>query len=399
MQETDKTSRAALNVPKPLTLTAQLSALKEATFALKKTPIELVKFQDDGVCLAVTDLFEVHLLAEDIEETVLRIPETDDEHFFVTEYLGKKAVGESRLGSRIFKQLGHAPNIVRKFPDIEFSPAFNCFREEFDKARLWDVDSLKKLGIDDAADGFAERLNAAVRRIREHVRSAKFRAAHNNFHRAALKNLTALRRYGVRLFTIHQRLLVVGLDLGYAPGTFAGHSFDIGFDKVAQDWKKWIRLVKKTLADSYCGYAKRISWGPEGTFKVTVVVFLSCRGQKSGIGIGKALGRIWESLTENKGIFFNWNARRSDAHHTGFGTINAADHKKQVALDLVFQGLTRPDYFLKMKTPGSMKSFTKGDHPTPKHQLAPNFFFRQKRKPSFPTPSSLAFNPRFDQIR
>lgn len=190
-------------------LMAQMAALRKASFTLSDPAMELIK-GEDKVNLALTDQFEAYQRAEGLENIALAIAETKTDQFFVTENIKGKGLGESLLGGEIRRIIEQAASILERFPDFELSPATKCLVSSFQKQQLWGVGPIKALARCEAADEIVRRLNAAVQQTREEILTSEFRTAHHNFHRAAFKNIAALRRYVDRLFAIHGDLVVVG---------------------------------------------------------------------------------------------------------------------------------------------------------------------------------------------
>lgn len=377
---------------RPPYLTAQLTSLKKATNPFFKTTFEVMASNTE-TRLAITSLHELFQVVDIIEQTIVDVVKQEGDHFFVTEYRGVKALGVDRLGQTVLYVLRRAPKLFADFPQADFSPAVRCFQQELSAEKLWLAGNLKKMAIGEIAVSIVERLNTAVNRITQKVKSPRFKASHANFHRSAIKNLAAVRRYGDRLFHLHGSLLVIDLRLAYEWELFHDRPVDEAFKKVTDDWKKWIRRAKDLHQESMVGYARRIDFGSRNSLQIRALVFLTTkRPPSSGASIAKRLGVLWNNeITKGHGIHHNGNQVKSECHHTGCGTIHCTEWNKRAALDLIFQGLTKPDYLVKFLAPGSRKTFTKGDHPRRK---APQRGIKQKSLPS--SPPSLPESPRLN---
>ena len=170
----------------------------------------------------------------------------------------------------------------------------------------------------------AEMLNNVVRRMRERGRSAEFHlACQRRQERARLQYYSTV-DYLEGLFSRHQRLLVVRMDLAYrVRPTMA---------QAQADMKNFLdhQQGNKDLIGARVGHICRLKCGADKGLHFHVVLLFNGYQVHKDAQRGDLIGRYWSQVvTEGRGLYFSCNCKQAQYQFDGIGMVNWYTERKR----------------------------------------------------------------------
>ena len=172
-----------------------------------------------------------------------------------------------------------------------------------------------------------------------------------------------LSRYIYSLFAYSPSLLVIDLDLSYAEEWNYNQPLKVDtgstedtvqvkestrtqrIEKVQNERNELITQLKKKYKKDLVGYIWKLDYSTEKNFYYNMVFFLNGQKHQNDIEIAEVMGKLWTSITETTGIYFNKNLHK----YHGVGLIQHNELQKRKSLQKNALYLVKTDYFIKMK--------------------------------------------------
>lgn len=286
-----------------------------------------------------------------IEGWVERVESTDDPAFLeVTDKHGRHRFVPTELAKRM------PPEAMRYTLSIfsdryDYSPALKAFQKAANNAGLlFGCELAGGLFLGDNPAETAELYNRFVSELRVLVtdpdfwREQYYRKAHaKRLYERAVDYVNAL-------FGLYARLLGVRLDLGY----HRDHLKDLPVDQIHKDLEHLLNNFRSNkLFKHIVGYIWRIEWTESRGYHAHVYFFFDGSKVRQDAFYGNEIGFYWrDRITGGRGTFWNCNAHKAQYKHLGIGMISHDDPVGRQNVMRAIKYLTKPDQFLRVKSPG-----------------------------------------------
>lgn len=279
----------------------------------------------------------------------------------------EEAVVCRNLGRRLFTVLRRGvATITHTLPYHEMNPYVEVYFKHADKlssfCEFWPIDAMRGK----VAESFVLAANDLVSELRCELSSADFKSILRRFKRASLKRTKGLERYIDDLFQKYARMLVLRIDLSYESGYLSGR-LDFGTDLsvVKRHWSKMQKnLHKGKPVSGLLGFACKLEYGHLKGFHFHLLLFYSGSEHRQDGGLARMIGEHWQnSVTEERGRFYNCNSNKQRYRNVGIGMIKY-DQKDRIEVlkNKVAAYVTKIDYWVRL-SPSVGRSFFKGNSP------------------------------------
>ncbi|MBK1889293.1 inovirus-type Gp2 protein [Undibacterium sp. 14-3-2] len=320
----------------------------------------------NGVKFVSTDCYFLARELHQLEKIVIKISKSDQVLFGITADWKKqkyflKPIG---LGKNLLNELKiNMDGINLHFPMHQMNPYIDLFLQELNKNTSMDPFEMERWATEEVINQRVSQLNEFVEKLRITTRSKEFCNLINNFQRSSNKNFQEGLKYIKALFTLHSRLLILRIDLGYAKSLDLLYEPDstINHSLVRLHREKLLRYLKAQFPT--VGFIWKLEYGLEKGFHYHLIVFLRGSRVQQDVNIAKKIGEQWNVITERKGVYYNCNASKSKYKYCGIGMINHHEEHLLHGLKKALLYITKVDYYVKCLLPDKGKTFGKGNMP------------------------------------
>src|SRR5699024_890938 len=133
--------------------------------------------------------------------------------------------------------------------------------------------------------------------------------------------------------------------------------------KVQNERSELISHLKKKYKKDLVGYMWKLDYSTEKNFYYNMTFFLDGEKYQNDIEMGDSIGKLWNTITDKKGIYFSKNQYK----YSGADLLKHYELQKRKYLEQNALYLVRTEYFIKMKlkTEGGQKlhTFDRGQLP------------------------------------
>jgi hypothetical protein len=306
-----------------------------------------------------------------LKTTVQVLKLGESQHFFLNRRNESvpRRVGTTKLGKEIhYAFQADDVGIREHFHTHQFHPLIELSLDLGEKHVLFDASWKIKAAVNDEAEELVTRFNRFVDALRVAANAYSFKKNLRNFQRSSTENLCQFNRYISAHFAKRSNLLFVRLEIGYSDAYLSALNRDMPtvYKKIKRDWKIFYSdLNQRILKTDLCGYVWKLEYGLNRSFHLHVLLIVDCSESKSDIEIGKLVGDHWkETVTGGRGSYFKCSSNPSSFRFSNIGQIHREDTTaRQNLSDRVGLYVTKPDYFVALRTPDSGRTFGKGVMP------------------------------------
>lgn len=350
-----------------------IGSLIESSLALASKPnsqVELITTEDS---LVIEEVASIDQLVKDIVKSKA--------HLFILEKSkgGKNNIRHTWLGNKVIYCMNHSVyDIINSFPVHRFNPYVNLFISNVNNSqvreRLLTISVYKSNKLRFVSDKFVEQgvemLNELIDSIRLSAKSKEFKTTIDNYKRLQRQNEKSVTEYVDALFKRHSRLLVLRIDFSYENDNscLSKSKRSEMYLTVKKDREHFFSNMRtNALFDHMVGYMCKLEYGLMKGFHYHMIFFFDGSERHKDVHIANEIGAYWKTITDNRGIYHNCNAKKESYLHLGVGMINHDETdfienlKHKVAVYLV-----KTEYYIKMYTPGNDRTFFRGEMPKPK---------------------------------
>ncbi len=322
-------------------------------------------------CHTVTREYDLVHAVANIETLVSTIRFSSDKLFTIRNhrerrgtYLDRNALGNLFLTSA----LTDFQEIKIHFPHHLTHPYYELFANLVKEHDLKDllrwVDSKS---YDDKRNIWCDILNNCVDEIRKVSNSAAFIVDLQDYLRSINKNSRSLLKYLNALSNTHPRMYGIRLDLSYEH--IEDWPFSINKEPtipadIKTHWSTLLKFMKTELPNScLCGFTWKLEHSLDRSLNYHLFVLIDATAVDYNNNIAQLIGEHWKKTAERKnGRYYNYNYL-FDFKSAGIGMINRENYYNKKLLEDVIIYMTKTEYFIKLKLPGTYRSFGKGNMP------------------------------------
>ena len=156
------------------------------------------------------------------------------------------------------------------------------------------------------------------------------------------------------------KLLVLRVDFSYRKDLLG----QITLDEAKNDLEHFLsnRRSKPSLFENMDGYIWKLEYGPDKGYHYHLVLFFNGSKHQNDYYLAKEIGEYWKhSITKERGIYFNCNAKKNDYWHLGIGMVKRDDNEMILNLkNRVVGYLVKSDQYLMAKRLGNNRCFGMG---------------------------------------
>lgn len=204
---------------------------------------------------------------------------------------------------------------------------------------------------DELAWDINNALSAFIRDFRSHVHRKRLR----NLKRVESRNQRSITAYITSLFDRHAKLLVVRLDIGYQEDYYD----QLALGLVTDDLCCYLRRIQNDYP-ALVGYIWKLEYGDARRFHIHVTFIFNGSVHQQDISLGRALGELWEDITDNHGNYYNCQVRREEYQRwgtDGIGMVHYSDTVKRINLINALSYLTKLDMQILAVLPAGRRTF------------------------------------------
>jgi hypothetical protein len=217
----------------------------------------------------------------------------------------------------------------------------------------------------------AELYNDLITLIRVKSKTETFRKKLSNRKSNSVRMQKRLTEYVKELFSVHSRLLVIRLDLGY----YATADKDgiiqstVTIEQVRNDFNKLFNNRRHNkIFEHMVGYISKLEYGGKKGFHYHLILFFLGSRVHKDTYLGNQIGEYWSNvITAGTGSYFNCNASKKKYAHLGIGMINAESEMdaglRSNLFNYVIRYLTKTEQYLKVKLGEKDRVFSTGGPP------------------------------------
>lgn len=249
---------------------------------------------------------------------------------------------------QFLKQGDEQPDWVLDYTDHRFSPSITVMLRAM---KRWAVaiDFLPNDGFIEPIDHVDQAALAAIKRLVAFIRrvgaSRKFKNALHDYTRQANANYRSGGKFIYRLFSRHNRLLVLRVDLYLRPGRRAWGS---GEEAEAHAANFMRRLREGRIVPGYLGAIVKRENGIHRGMHWHWMIFMDGHCHQSACHYSQTIGEAWVNLIGNdQASYFNCYTRKDDYRFNGLGVVNIDDTEKLLGVRLALHYLTKRDCVLR----------------------------------------------------
>lgn len=262
---------------------------------------------------------------------------------------------------RFIHELQHVLDIVKRHYRYHHEaatahPSVKLFLECFYRHRNEDILSYSSCYED--VLGLAHDLMDTVDEFIRRLHSPSHKLSLRNIRRSESRNQESVYRYIDGLFDHYAKLLVVRLDIHYGSDV----SQDISLEQAIEDRDYYLRRVKYQY-DDLIGYIWKLEYGERKGFHYHITFIFNGANVYKDIPLGRALGELWVSMSNQSRWYHNCNAERDQYEKWGRYGIGMVRHndttKRHILLNHAINYLLKFDEELLAMMPERMNSLGK----------------------------------------
>ncbi|MFQ1997100.1 inovirus-type Gp2 protein [Aeromonas veronii] len=213
----------------------------------------------------------------------------------------------------------------------------------------------------------ARDINNALYAFLREFQSKAHRKRLNNLNRVESRNQLSIATYVNSLFDQHAKLLVLRLDIGYHEDYYDQLTLDL----VTNDLRCYLRRIQNKYP-ALVGYIWKLEYGVDRRFHTHITFIFNGAIHQRDISLSRAIGGLWEDITDNNGIYYNCQVRREEYQRwgtDGIGMVHYSDTVKRVHLINALSYLTKLDTQILAILPADRRTFGRMETPSSQPRL------------------------------
>ncbi|MFQ2007006.1 YagK/YfjJ domain-containing protein [Aeromonas veronii] len=213
----------------------------------------------------------------------------------------------------------------------------------------------------DVGDELARDINNALYAFLREFKSKAHRKRLKNLKRVQSRNQCSIATYVNSLFDQHAKLLVIRLDIGYHEDYYDQLTLDL----VTNDQRCYLRRIQN-IYPALAGYIWKLEYGVDRRFHIHVTFIFNGAVHQQDISLSRAIGGLWEDITDNNGIYYNCQVRREEYQRwgtDGIGMVHYSDTVKRIRLINALSYLTKLDTQILAVLPAGRRTFGRMEIP------------------------------------
>lgn len=219
----------------------------------------------------------------------------------------------------------------------------------------------------DVGDELARDINNALYAFLREFKSKAHRKRLKNLERVENRNQLSIVTYVNSLFDQHAKLLVIRLDIGYHEDYYDQLTLDLVMD----DRNFYLRRVQNNYP-ALVGYIWKLEYGVDRRFHTHITFIFNGAIHQRDISLSRAIGGLWEDITDNNGIYYNCQVRREEYQRwgtDGIGMVHYSDTVKRIHLINALSYLTKLDTQILAILPAGRRTFGRMERPSRQPRL------------------------------
>jgi hypothetical protein len=219
----------------------------------------------------------------------------------------------------------------------------------------------------DVSDELARDINNALYAFLREFKGKAHRKRLKNLERVESRNQRSIATYVNSLFDQHAKLLVIRFDISYRKAYYD----QLTLDFVTDDRNSYLRRVQNKYP-ALVGYIWKLEYGVDRRFHTHITFIFNGAVHQQDISLGRALGEVWEDMTDNNGSYFNCQVRREEYRGwgtDGIGMVHYSDTAKRLKLINALSYLTKLDTQILAVLPAGRRTFGRMETPSPLPRL------------------------------
>lgn len=199
--------------------------------------------------------------------------------------------------------------------------------------------------------------SAFIHYIRQDANHPLVKKEIRNFEDTPTRNANSAREYIDHLFSIHCKLLVLRIDLGYQKSAYEKLNNVEAYKKIRQDRDRFFANMRcNTLFKHKVGFISKLEYGLDKGFHYHLILFFNGSKTQRDMYLAKQICRYWNvNITNGEGNAFNCHSKKSEYKYQGIGKI---DYKNTVPrshlINYVVRYLVKPDLFARVVIPSNI---------------------------------------------
>lgn len=198
-----------------------------------------------------------------------------------------------------------------------------------------------------------------LRALRQVYASAEHKKRVRAFENRAKKNCQSLTEYVQGLFKLHQKLLVLRIDLHYGQAFPKKDSAD-----QLLDWFSRMLNNRRTnkIFQGMVGHAAKLEYAPVTGFHLHCMFFYNGSLHRHDGLLGQRLGEYWRNvITDQQGRYFNCSAIKNTYKDVGIGLLHYSQCADHVGLQKAIDYMTKSELLLRARElGGTRRGFFRG---------------------------------------
>ncbi|WP_323957017.1 YagK/YfjJ domain-containing protein [Aeromonas caviae] len=214
----------------------------------------------------------------------------------------------------------------------------------------------------DVGDELARDINNALYAFLREFKSKAHCKRLKNLERVENRNQLSIATYINSLFDQHAKLLVIRLDIGYHEDYYD----QLKLDLVMDDRNCYLRRVQNNYP-ALVGYIWKLEYGVDRRFHTHITFIFNGAIHQRDISLSRAIGGLWEDITDNNGIYYNCQVRREEYQRwgtDGIGMVHYSDTVKRIHLINALSYLTKLDTQILAILPAGRRTFGRMERPS-----------------------------------
>ncbi|MFM5429208.1 inovirus-type Gp2 protein [Aeromonas veronii] len=219
----------------------------------------------------------------------------------------------------------------------------------------------------DVGDELAKDINNTLYAFLREFKSKAHRKRLNDLKRVQSRNQRSISTYVNSLFDQHAKLLVIRLDIGYHKAYYDQLTLDL----VTNDLRCYLRRIQNKYS-ALVGYIWKLEYGVDRRFHTHITFIFNGAVHQRDISLSRALGELWEDMTDNNGIYYNCQVRREEYRNwgtDGIGMVHYSDTVKRIHLINALSYLTKLDTQILAVLPAGRRTFGRMETPSRQPRL------------------------------
>lgn len=219
----------------------------------------------------------------------------------------------------------------------------------------------------DVGDELARDINNALYAFLRECKSQAHCKRLKNLKRVESRNQLSIATYVNSLFDQHAKLLVIRLDIGYHEDYYDQLTLDL----VTNDRNGYLRRVQNKYP-ALVGYIWKLEYGVDRRFHTHITFIFNGAIHQRDISLSRAIGGLWEDITDNNGIYYNCQVRREEYQRwgtDGIGMVHYSDTVKRIHLINALSYLTKLDTQILAILPAGRRTFGRMERPSRQPRL------------------------------